>query len=325
MRKIFIVSCYPSTEKQLKILSDCIDILRKTDFKILVVSHKSLSTDIQDKIDYFIYDKDNSFLPKEISPYTYNVNDNFNVRVNYPGHSLCITRNMFNSIKFVNNYEFDFFYFMEFDCLFSDSDLIVVQDLVNQMFEQNKKMIFFKPSEYKAEGSFVYETLFFGGIPSYFLNKFIPPTNLEEWSQLNMRYTLEHTFFEKFCNTEDRYLIINEHSSEYFKDSQINVFRYGSFICEVLYNESNPSNPILYIENHHYNKTNKKVIIRENDVIVESRDCCLGCWYYRGYFLNGMSVSVEIFDEEFNEGIKEFIINENNLINFREKGSITFK
>lgn len=325
MKKIFIISCYPSTEKQLKILSDCIDILKKTDFKILVVSHKSISTEIQDKIDYYIYDKDNSFLPKEISPFTYNHNESFDVRVNYPGHSLCITRNMFNSIKFVNNYEFDFFYFMEFDCLFSDSDLVVVQDLVTQMFNENKKMIFFKPTEYKAEGSFVYETLFFGGVPSYFLNKFIPPTNLNEWSQLNMRYTLEHTFFEKFCNTEEKYLIINEHSSNYFKDSQINLFRYGSFICEILYNEINPKSPVLYIENHYYNKTEKKVIIRENNEIIDTRNFCLGCWFYKVYNLSDTVVSVEIFDGEFNEGIKEFKLSEDRLLLFNEKGTIRFK
>jgi hypothetical protein len=193
------------------------------------------------------------------------------------------------------------------------------------MFNENKKMIFFKPPEYKAEGSFVYETLFFGGVPSYFLNKFVPPTNLNEWSQLNMRYTLEHTFFEKFCNTEDKYVIINEHSSNYFKDSEINLFRYGSFVCEMLYNENNPKNPVLYIDNHFYNKTTKKVIIRENNTIVDTRELCLGCWFYNVYKLSGSIISVEIFDGEFNEGIKEFVLSEENLPKFNEKGKITFK
>lgn len=325
MKKIFIISCYPSTEKQQKILSDCIKILKKTDFKILVVSHKSISEEIQDSVDYFIYDKDNSFLPQEISPFTYNHNDSFNVRVNYPGHSICITRNMFNSIKFVNEYKFDFFYFMEFDCLFSDEDLNILVELSDKMLNENKKMVFFKPPEYKAEGSFVYETLLYGGVPSFFLEKFKPPTNIDEWSRNNMRLTLEHTFFEKFFENEHEYIIINEHSSNYFKSSEINVFRYGSFICEILFNESNPDTVVLYIENHFYNKTPKKVIIKENDVIIEEREFCLGCWYYRTYNLNNIIVSVEIYDSGFNEGKKLFNLCKENISKFKERGTITFK
>lgn len=335
MKKIFILSCYILTEKQLKILSDCIDILKQTDFKILLSSHKSIPIDIQDKVDYFIYDKDNSFLPKEISPYYFDYNSNFDIKIDFPGHALCVTRNLFNTINFANNYKFDFFYCMDFDCLLSSNDLNIIQDLVNQMFNNNKKMIFFKTSEaIRDEGYIItYDLLLFGGIASYFLNKFTPPTNLNEWLKLNVRNSiLEDVVFDKFKKDEEEYLIINSGVSDYFKDSKINLSRYNSFICEIIYNETNPSNPILFIENFYSNKTNKKILIKENNIIVESREIHIGTWYYKEYILNGdiNIVEVEIFDKntpygELTEAVKKFIINEENLLKFKDRGTIRFK
>ena len=54
-------------------------------------------------------------------------------------------------------------------------------DLRDTMITQNKKMIFFEPADFYECNSHVYETLFFGGDVNYFLSKFIPPKNIEEW------------------------------------------------------------------------------------------------------------------------------------------------
>ncbi len=36
---------------------------------------------------------------------------------------------------------------------------------------------------------------------------------------------------------ENKFLIINDHSSNVFLDSRVNVFRYGLFNCEMIYNQ----------------------------------------------------------------------------------------
>ena len=129
MKNLFIIDTYPVSPKQEEILIECIEKLKFLKWDILLVSHLPIKTEIQEMVDYLIYDKDNTFLPSNITPFNwFEIGGNLKVEILNGGHTLPICRNMFNSIKFAEDNYYDFFFFLEFDNLFSESDLLKFND-----------------------------------------------------------------------------------------------------------------------------------------------------------------------------------------------------
>lgn len=148
MKKIFIIDTYPKTEKQKKILGECIESIKLIGWDILLVSHFPVSEEIQERVTYFIYDKNNSFVPPNITPHTFLSNSFFDSKVYSSGHALAITINMFNGFKFAECYGYDFCYFMESDSILSKNDIDKLDNLVNLMELENKDMIIFNPDNF---------------------------------------------------------------------------------------------------------------------------------------------------------------------------------
>ena len=61
-KNLIIIQCHCNTEEKISVLEKNIKILKNQKFKILVVSHIPVNQTIQDKVDYFIYDKSNPIL-----------------------------------------------------------------------------------------------------------------------------------------------------------------------------------------------------------------------------------------------------------------------
>lgn len=323
-KKIIIIHSYPNNQQQLDVLSKCLDILKKTDYDTMLVSHYPVSSDVYKKANYYLFDEDNILLPEGISPaYYYNM-DGFELTINFPGHTLAITRSMKKSISLAKTLGYNFFWFMESDCLFSDDDLIKFDTLRDQMFREDKDMVFFKPKDFKEHmfNSQVYETLIFGGKPLYFLAKWKPPTTINEWIDNKMNHMLEYDFYVKYKDDENNFLIINEHSSDYFTNSEINIFRYESFICETLYYNNNQV--VIFRYNSSYNKNTYKTVTKLDGVQVDESHFCKGCYTYSFHDINGSKFDLDIYENDVYSHTKTFILNEENLPLFRKKGVFKF-
>ena len=91
MKKIFIIDGYPKTKKQEQVLHDCIESIKPIGWDILLVSHYPVPSQIQEKVEYCIYDKNNLFVPPNISPHVFFENEVFNSKIYLGGHALAIT------------------------------------------------------------------------------------------------------------------------------------------------------------------------------------------------------------------------------------------
>ena len=56
-KDIIIIGTYPDHPKKMEMLRECIERVRPLGYDILVVSHYPIPTDIQEMVDYVIYDK----------------------------------------------------------------------------------------------------------------------------------------------------------------------------------------------------------------------------------------------------------------------------
>jgi hypothetical protein len=335
MKKLIIIDSYLTSKKKENILKGEIESLKGIGFDIMLVAHYPISTEIQFMVDYFIFDKNQTLDPINDAPYYWfgGTSEDPFILVYNGRYRLAICQNMFNAFQFAEVKGYDFVYFAENDNFFSENDAKRLNTLIDEMLESNKKCIFFKPEYYKVpfvdgslEGvteSFVYETQFFGITPKYFNEVFKLPTNQQEWDSYKMGFTLEVAFYEKLVKYEDNFLIINEHSSQYFSESKINQIRAENFIMELLYNIQDNSTPVLFFHNNY--KYQQRVVIKVNNVIREDNIVNPQNWAYREFKLNGDTLTFEVYDQDdVLETTKSYVLDNklNDII--IDKGKIDF-
>lgn len=329
MRTLYIIDTYPSSKRQVELLNKCIDAIKAMNFDIMITSHLPIDETTSSKVEYVIYDHDNSFLLPEYTPFYWLKNEAFDVHIFNAGHTLPICRNMKNGINMAKILGYDTFIFMEADIILGKKDLEQLDFMLYKMDRMDKKMLFFKPEEYRGtDNSYVYETLLFGGKTDFFIDTFQPPVDLKEWLFKEMGYTLEQTFYEKFKHLESEYLIINNHSSEIFRDSQVNLMRYGLFNCDVIHNETHADEPVLFIMNSLIEENPKYVEIIKNDVVLTFQTMHKGQFWFDSYKYDGSVVVANVYDDEEKQYLffsKTFYLNESNIQIFKQKGTIKLK
>jgi hypothetical protein len=325
MKKLLIINTYPKTKKQKTVLKDCIKSLKSFDWDILVVSHYPIPLDIQEMVSYCIYDKNNLFVPPEITPHIFSSNEFFESKIYTSGHALAISINMYNSFEFAKSNNYDFCYYMECDNILSLNDVIKLKNLVTIMENEKKDMIIFNPIDYIVgdcyhgeSGSFFYETLLFGAKPNIFLSNFKPPRNLNEWYSNNMCYNLESTFYEKFKNLKTNCLIIPFFVNHYLSDSNVNLHKFGTFVCEIIYNQTDPNTPILFMDSVIGGNATKEIKIYKNGQYFDGITINPGTWYYLPLKINNDKIKIEVFDDNILDFSSEYKLDNDFLITLKD-------
>ena len=328
MKRIVIISCYPSGQREIEILNRCIEGFRHTGWHIMIVSHLPIDESTTKKVDYTIYDSNNVFLPPVYTPNWWFQTNDYTINIFNGGHSLPICRNMRCGINLAKAMGYEDFIFTECDVLLSEPDAIKLVGMMDNMNSLDKKMLFFRPEEYRdCEGSYVYETLMFGGNTKFFLDVLTPPLDVHEWLSIPMGYTLELSFYEQFSKHEDEFLLFHDHSSNIFTDSDVNVLRYGLFNCEMLYNDVVPEEPVLFIMNTLILEEWKHVDIYKNNELIQTQILGKEHFWFNSYKLDGEEIRVEVYDidKKYLFLSKKFTLTNQNLPLFKERGIIKFK
>ena len=315
MKQIIVIGTYPSSFEKEKVLSECIDRLSNIGYDLMVVSHYPLPSYIQEKVNYCIYDKENIFLPFELTPSYWFRTDLYHAEVFNEGHFLTCSKNMFTALNLVKALNYDFFYYMESDNFLESEDIQKMEILKESMFEQEKHMIFFKQEE---GGSSTYNTLLFGGKPDYFVNNSSLPLSLEDYkTNIGPFWTIERVFHYHLGKDENNFVIISQDIQSYFSHSKINIISHEYFI-EVIGNNTKDQ-LFLWIANDYKNPNNVKVSINSGEETILFK----GSW-----ILIPKNVGDEFYVDAEENGYhirKSFKITEENKDKYYNKGKITFK
>lgn len=314
MKKIIVIGSYPSTKYSEQILSECIDRVSNIGYDIMLVSHYPVPDYIQRKVNFYVFDKENPLEPPELTPeWKYDTAD-FGVRIKSNGHLVAVCRNVFNGISLVKSLGYDFFYYIESDNLFDFQDIPKIETLRISMFEQNKKLILFK---YINEGHLIYESLMFAGIPEHFLNSISLPLTINDIMDLQVYPVLEEHFYNQLSSKESEHLIITQSSKEFYSNSVIN--KIGNFWrAEIIYDITN-NRYAFWINNLIANPYS----IQVNTNLYGSFEVPPnGWWFY--HIEEGSKLFVEVIDNDFTTR-KEFNLNGENLIKYRETGELFFR
>lgn len=326
MKPLIIISTYPSDQKAKNILNRCIHAYRSMGYDVLLVSHMVVDEYIINSVDYYIYDSDNTFLSHNWCPTFFNEFGNVSIKIFTAGHALAICRNINASLHFAKSRKYTHFIFTEADVVLNSKDLELLKSYIKTVYSTGRKMLFFRPEEYRdINGSYVYESLLFGGQVNYFLDTFVPPLTTEDWLDLKMGHTLEVSLYEKFSHDEKLFLIINDHSSNIFKNSDVNLLRYGMMNCEMLHNLPKPERPVLYLMNYVYEQTeqNKYVYVYKDGIEIQKLILVNYGYWFDDFAVDGSEILVEVYSDENKEDLvlsKRFVMNKETVETFKTKG-----
>jgi hypothetical protein len=222
---------------------------------------------------------------------------------------------------------YEYFIFTESDVIIKGKDCELFESYVYQMVNQKKSMMFFKPKDFKSpSGEDVYESLLFAGNVDYFQKTFKAPINEEEWLKVPMQVTLEQSFFNVFHHDERKFLIVPDHSSKIFTESDINLMRIGLFNCEMIHNEVNPNKPVLVIMNYLLENNTKFIDVYVNGNLSSTQTLIRSQFWFYDFEMDNSILHINVYNDESKTSLylsKHFILNDELLNTVNDIG--TFK
>jgi autotransporter strand-loop-strand O-heptosyltransferase len=146
-KDIVVIGCYPDSEEKLKKLNDTIAYVNKLDKPVAIVTHLPLPMSIQEQVDYFIYDADNS-MPDYRLPIVYTFDSlKLSGFLDRPYHCLPIVKSLQNVSKAFSNFER--IHFIEYDI-----NVDLEKHLANVLTHKDKEFV-----SYNYESTGVYTNI----------------------------------------------------------------------------------------------------------------------------------------------------------------------
>jgi hypothetical protein len=160
-QEVIIVSTYPTQQSVTNSTKECIESFKKTGRKIILTSHAPIPLELQELVDYCVYDKNNLLTKHDFYNHGWVDYDHFKVTTLLQGedndiyHGPAVYTNYYNAASLAKNLGFKKLYFINYDYILTNPEFI------NEIsFKLNKKKAYVDERKY-SEGM-VSSTFFFG-------------------------------------------------------------------------------------------------------------------------------------------------------------------
>jgi hypothetical protein len=178
-KPIIILDAFLYSQARIEIFEKVLKKIKQLDLPILLISNTAISIDIQNQVEYFIYDKNNILFEYEYESYPfcnyYLYNGSFTWEQH--GHSkqkhgLSVLCNLTKSCDFAIQQGFNKFIRFEWDFLMHDNDLNTIKNLIHNFINSDQKAFFIlNPSNQQKEEEIQY---YFWMVDFDFWNKKFP-------------------------------------------------------------------------------------------------------------------------------------------------------
>lgn len=255
MKDLIIINSYTPDYEREELLRKFVNQIDNTNFDIMVVSHSRLPDDLYEKVDYFIFDKENEILTNIESKYdSWWANEHFKINTTEArqfNHSVAAYKLFFIGINNAKMLGYKKVHIIEYDTSLNNMSHFNN----NSKLLDNHSLVYYKTN---------YRPVLISFPMSFNLDKLN-----EEWFKpqknkiIHGKYkTLEDLEFFLIRQQQDTFY----KSHETLKDGSIKINLYASFGKEIwtcpLVNKSNDL--ILFVNNKNKEELKIKVVINEN-------------------------------------------------------------
>jgi len=125
---IIVINGFANTEKKINILIECIKQFKKSQHEILLIAQWPISIEIQNMVDYYIYDSKDPKTPAKTTGSAWYKNSFFRYSSvsNVPRHSYAVFTVMKHAVIFAKGLGKKYIYYFDYDCWVADSDLALI-------------------------------------------------------------------------------------------------------------------------------------------------------------------------------------------------------
>jgi hypothetical protein len=322
--EVIIITTYPDTSTRKKLTKDCILSFKKTNRKIILVSHYPVTNEIQELVDYYIYDKNNVMIHHSFYNYYYNYNARYNANINISSltksnQSLAALVNLFNGAKLAKELGFGKILTIVYDVILDDNDVVSVEEIFDKMTTWNAYL-----TRIGTEIGVGIQTTAMGFKTDYFLKVFKDIRDGETFTKLcenlGCHNFLEHYFMAILKNEEGLWLTNDE---SILPNSGLGTSSNSEYMS-ILPVVNEPNNFVFYFYTYNIDDRiihlrvleNGVEVINEKNIIKQSRE------FIRNIKFNGepLTIIVDRIDEDSIYKSQTFELNSENLDSYNNNG-----
>jgi len=284
MKPLLIIDAFVKDITNEKTLHEFLDSVKTIGDDVLLMSNTQIPISIQDKINYFFYDKRNQLFKEKYLEYpTVNYwlkHDAFKVTTTYSHsqpHGLAVLISLFHSVKIAKELGYTYFYKMEYDAILGEETKNKIKKLNNLCETNNKKGIFFIEKHGDKQDV---EAHYFLCEVDYFLNNFWNITCEQDYINYLKTKHCNHNFItmERFMGEniqdlpQDDVLVYenfyNHFSDTYWNSQSTRVYddkKYKDCVTRFYLKVGFPNEIIIYSINKKSTPYFRKIIVIFND------------------------------------------------------------
>jgi len=225
----YVMTSHPSYDKSEEITLKAIKSIKPN--TIFLSSHCPVSTEIQRNVDHLIYDYNNPLIKHDFFTQSWFETDDYYALLNITkndnnfNHAMGVYLNYYNSLIYAKSLGYDIAVCTNFDLIFTENDINIINNKISQMVSENKKAFFMNTSEREGEH---FKTIFFITNIDYFLDNFKYTKKENEYTDETRRVgsntnCLENFFFHTLKNKKEDLLLQEINENDFFS-GDINLF-----------------------------------------------------------------------------------------------------
>lgn len=284
MKSILILDAFVTDDSDERLLNKFLDSARSFGDDVLLMSNTNISKEIQDKVDFFFYDKRNQLFTEKYDNYEY-VNyyteypdfNIYNVFEHTQPHGLSVLISLFRSVRIAKDLGYTHFYKMEYDAVLGEETKNKIKALNDSCLGDNKKGVFFIRKNDDYTGT---EAHYFFCEINYFLDNFWNIScehdyvNFLQTEKNNKDFLLMERFmFENIEKLDPNVIEIRDDLLSYFSDTRWNskasrVYldeKYKECYTKFYINLDNPDQVIIFSNNLKSDTAFRKIVIKFSD------------------------------------------------------------
>jgi hypothetical protein len=273
-KNVVIISSYTANSNINKITLDCIKSIKKLGYDVILTSHAPIHVDLQNEVNYVIYDKNNLLTYHDYYAF-YNYDDsqitvNMDIRTekNHIYHGPAVYTNYYNGLALAQRIGYD-------NAICVNYDMIIKDDVFNILLNKlkTKKAVF---NITKAQEGYALRTVIFATNINFFMDNFkkvIKENDYTDWKNYvgSESNGLENMFYHTLKNNLNEMLLLND--DEFYKllsNCEIDLCSYVEYFNVLPISGGDNQFAIWFSTNNLVDERNFKILCFKNDLLFDT-------------------------------------------------------
>jgi len=326
-----IITTYPNTSTRKQLTKDCILSFKSANRPIILVSHYPVSEELQNLVDYYIYDKNNELTHHSYYNRFFYSDDNHSVNININGlksgnQSLAAMINLFNGVKLAKELGFKKVLTVVYDVILHEKDLSTIDNIFEKMDEWNCYLSLIDTAIGKGV-----ETTSMGFNIDYFLNKFLDYRNKESFNKACERlgtHNFLEVYFWEILKSEHGLWIEHNKENSILPNSGLGSFSNSEYFSIVPIKDE-PNNLVVYFKSYNVDNRDVNIIVESDDSTNFNTTIKLSetnHYFNKLELLNSpVKVTINYIDNGNTYKSDSYVITKDNINTFNNNGEFTYK